>query len=134
MVMNSQGIAGETAAQYWFKRNAWYMNRHQPPTKVIGRGTSKRVIYSDTGGIADYTGHEYIELHDGRALPLFRACEVKEARGDRMPCSRLGRKQRAYMDSLPNGCAWVGVLWTDTGTFEMYHYQQTGAYVKGEGI
>ena len=131
---HSNGTAGETAAQYWFTVHGWRMHRHQPATKVIGRGAGKRIINCDTGGIADYTGHEAIELHDGRTLPLFRACEVKEAKGDRMPCSRLGRKQRAYMDSLPNGCAWVGVLWVDHSTFEMFHYQQTGSYTKGDGM
>ena len=123
----SNGSAGEYAASLWFKRHGWVMFRTQPATRVVWKGKVPVVINVGTGGIADYTGYYGVWPYP------YRACEGKEAHGDSMPASTLDVKQRAWMDALPAGCAWVCVLW-DTGVCEGYEYVRTGSYKRGAGV
>lgn len=93
------------------------------------------------GGVPDFTGYEdvflkrwddtlrqWVKDNRGQSIPVYRACEVKEAIGDTMPASRLDKKQRAFMSSLPAGCAWVGVFWMDTQKFSVYPFVSKGSY------
>jgi len=135
------GQAGELAAEQWFRVNEWHMVRTQPETTILGMvtpamvGSLKRFIpclsafghmvicRMGKGGISDYTGFE-----GNLQIPAYRAVEVKEATGDTMPCSRLDKDQRAFLSSLPTNCAWVGILWVETGKFTMHRYQERGSY------
>lgn len=95
------------------------------------------------GGVADYCGYEDVYLkrwddtlrqwvkdNSGESMPIYRACEVKEASGSSMPASRLDRAQRAFLASLPKGCAWVGIFFTDHQKFEMFPFVEKGSYKK----
>ena len=104
------------------------MFRTQPEVRYLPRG---KVVTVGTGGIADYTGYSPEEWGRPLDVPVYTACEVKEARGDSMPCSRLSRKQRAWMSSLPPGCAYVAILWVDYGTMDVLEYKPSGSYKRG---
>lgn len=121
--MAQKGSAGERAAEYLFKKYNWAMFRTQPATRVIGRG---QIINTGTGGIADYTGYD-------TATAQYRAAEVKEHSGHAMPCSRLTKKQRAWMADLPQKCAYVVILWTNASLCEMHPYKNSGSYRRGAG-
>ena len=123
MNKKSQGVSGEKMAEWFFNVNDWRMFRTQPETKTVYIKKKPTVIHCGSGGIADYTGYKMV---DDR--PLYVACEVKEAKGDSMPCSRLGKKQRDWLLLLPNGCAFVGVFWIDFCDFCMYHFKEKGSY------
>lgn len=130
------GEAGEYAATIWFRQHGWDMVRTQPPITILGMltpvmvGVLKRFIprlasfghmviaRMEAGGIADFTGRLGTE---------YRACEVKEASGKSMPASRLAPEQRAFLATLPTGCAWVGVLWSD-GKFQVFPFIEKGSY------
>lgn len=129
--LQSQGKAGEQAARYWFntRRPTWCMEKIPAGTKALPGG---RVIYqAGSARLPDYLGWtmppEYLEV------PVFRACEVKEAKGDSMPASRLSPQLREYMRACPLGTAWVFVLWSD-GLGEGFPFQDSGSYKKGFGI
>lgn len=132
-----RGQAGEMAAEYWFRRNGWHMIRTQPaiqivrvkPGKHYGMFVEAKLV--GKGGIPDFTGYMFSPQSD-KPTPLFCACEVKEAIGPSMPCSRLDIAQREFMTSLPAGCGYVGILW-DNGKFELFAYKPAGTYKKGEG-
>lgn len=127
------GQQGERMAEQWFVNNGWHMVRTQPaiqilgtkPGKLYGRIFTVRMI--GKGGVPDYTGYVY-----AREGAQYQACEVKEAVGDSMPCSRLYSDQRAFMKALPYECAWVGVWWVDHQQFEMFPFKERGAYKRGE--
>ena len=136
------GKTGERAAELQFPTYGWEMQRTQPPMtpiKVLTQGmmwSLKRsfpksfgrvaawghIIIARMGkrGIADYTGWD---RHD-----RYVACEVKEADGTSMPCSRVSKEQRQFLARVPAGAAWVGVYWRDNGTFRVYPYQEKGSY------
>lgn len=124
--MKSNGLAGEKAAEIWFRRAGWQMFKVPPDVRVCGQ-TGRPGIFLAAfrdGGIADFLGcNRYGD---------FMACEVKEAGEDRMPASRLSKKQREFMAGLPDGRAFVGILWRD-GTFELYNFLDRGSYKKGQG-
>ena len=81
--------------------------------------------------MADYVGFERSDRTVWQ--PQFRACEVKEASGNSMPHSRLSDEQRTYMENLPAGCGFVGILWPDN--FEIFPYTSgRGSYNRGEGL
>jgi len=121
----SAGEAGERAAEYTFRILGWKMDRHQPAYKIFGMPRPGRFLVAILGkGCADYTGED----RDGR----FVACEVKEAKGKSMPCSRLGKKQREYMES--HSQAYVLILWTATGKVGLYKYRRTGSYKADESL
>jgi len=119
----SNGQAGEQAFEAWARVHGWVMYRTQPAVRYLPGG---KVVTVGTGGIADYTG--YVDI---RRAPIYRACEVKECKGSRMPASRLSVKQRAWLDSLPPGCAYVAIMWTDYGTMDVLEYKPSGSYVRG---
>lgn len=137
--MIQRGGHGEMAAEIWFRKNKWNMVRTQPPVTILGMVKPNMVMALKRfiprlaafghmviarlgkGGVPDYTGCY---------LAFYRACEVKEAKGDTMPASRLDKAQRDFMSALPVGCSWVGILWDD-GTFEMFPYVSQGSYKKG---
>lgn len=137
-----RGQAGEMAAELYFKKLGWRMFRTQPPVTILAVLTgpiiqtlnrfiprlayfgSMVVARMSKGGIADYTGY----IHLLGKEPLYRAVEVKEAKGDAMPASRLDKAQRAFMDALPPGCGFIGILWVDHGTFQMCPYIKKGSY------
>lgn len=129
-----RGEIGERAAEQWFLNNGWHMVRTQPAIQILGVAPGKRygqvftVRMVGRGGVPDYTGYKYKACLDNI---VYYACEVKEAAGDSMPCSRLDKAQREFMDKLPYGSAWVGILWTDTGKFTMHPYQAKGSYKRG---
>lgn len=136
------GQAGEMAAQNWFINNGWEMIRTQPPVTILGMITPPlvavlrqfipRLAYfghmviarMGKGGAPDYTG--FANFAPG--FPIYRAVEVKEAAGDSMPASRLDKAQRDFMAALPGQCAWVGILWVDTGKFTMHEFREKGSY------
>lgn len=141
------GEIGERQAEQWFLNNGWHMTRTQPPVTILGIVTPSMIAVikrfiprlaafgymviarMGKGGVADYTGYEVEEQSQTYGpQPVYRACEVKEASGNSMPCSRLDKAQREFMDLLPEGCAWVGVFWADTGKFTMHPYQSKGSY------
>lgn len=143
------GQIGERMAEAWFLNNGWHMTRSQPAIQILGSKPGKRfgriftVRMIGRGGVPDYTGFvddyptrwndetkEWEVLHNEFPMPLYRACEVKEAVGDSMPCSRLDKEQRDFLAALPKGCAWTGVFWVDTQKFEMYPFVKKGSYKK----
>ena len=138
--LKQPGQAGELAAQQWFLNNGWTMFRTQPAVEILGVAKGRRfgniftVRMVGRGGIPDFIGYSdaLLVTISGNSAPecmmRFRACEVKEASGSSMPCSRLDKEQRAFMDKLPEGCAWVGVLWVDHGKFTMHPYKKSGKY------
>jgi hypothetical protein len=100
------GDIGERAAEYFFRRIGWRMTRIQPPTRYVKVRGELMVIQSGKGGVSDYVGY-YMYI----GVPLHRACEVKATSGDTCPYSRLSERQKKYLESLPDGCAWVLVCW-----------------------
>lgn len=124
------GKIGEIAAERWFLNNGWRMVRTQPAIQILGSKPGKHygrvftVRMVDRGGVPDYTG-----FRDGF---YYVACEVKEASGDSMPASRLDKEQRAFMASLPNMAAMVGIFWTDHQKFTMHPFIGKGSYKYGE--
>lgn len=132
------GEVGERAAEQWFLNHGWHMVRTQPAIQILGVAPGRRfgtvftVRMVGRGGVPDYTGYVVsptVGIYVVTA-PIYRACEIKEASGDTMPCSRLDKEQRDFMDGLPAGCAWVGILWTETGKFSMHAYKSKGSYQK----
>lgn len=139
----SQGVAGEIAAQVWFRRHGWIMFRSQPEAQVLAVLTpetlrSLRPFFRrlagwghlvlarlNRGGIADFTGC----TKQGE----YRACEVKEACGPSMPASRLRVQQRDWFRQIPPNSRYVGILWTDRGVFEVFPFCERGSYRAGEG-
>lgn len=131
---NSQGKTGERIAEIWFRETGWKMNRHQPETKTVylkGRGPT--VIQCRTSGVPDYTGYEPVQLFNS-IFPVYRACEVKEAEGRSMPCSRLKVEQRDWMNAIDQRSAFVGILWLVDMTFELFRFKYTGSYKKGYAL
>lgn len=143
------GQAGERAAEMWFANNGWRMVRTQPPMMILGMITPSlmvvlrrfipRLAYfghmviarMGKGGVPDYTGYEWRKVGGQDVLDdsaEYRAVEVKEAQGDSMPASRLDKAQREFMAALPAGCAYVGILWMDTGKFTMHEFKEKGSY------
>lgn len=151
------GQLGERMAEAWFLNNGWHMVRTQPPVTILHMltpaavGALRRFIPRlaafghmviarlGRGGAADYTGYKDVGImrNDGHGnewkdtentIPLYRACEVKEAAGDSMPASRLDKAQRAFLAALPAGCAHVGIFWKETGKFTMHLFIPKGAY------
>jgi|GEM_PF-4319163 len=128
-----KGQFGEKIAEEWFKRNGWKMFRTQPAIRILGVRQGKRYgtlflcRMVGRGGIPDFLGYRLSDL----GIPEFVAVEVKEASvgADSMPCSRLDREQRAFMEALPSGSAFVGILWGD-GTFQIKNYRRQGSYKK----
>jgi penicillin-binding protein-related factor A (putative recombinase) len=132
--MKSTGKTGERIAEMWFKSNGWKMFRHQPETKTVylkGRGLTTIQCRSD--GVSDYTGYENVQLFNG-IFPIYRACEVKEAHGNSMPCSRLKEEQRDWLNAIDQRSAFVGVVWMEDVTFELFRFKYTGSYKRGEGL
>jgi hypothetical protein len=130
----SNGTTGEQMAKLWFKSNGWTMFRHQPPTKTIHSKGKVFVVQCKSDGVADYTGYLFINMING-SLACYRACEVKEAKGNSMPASRLSIEQRDWMNALPKYCAFVGVCWMDNPmTFEIFNFVYSGGYKKGSGV
>jgi len=124
-----KGAAGERALEYWARLHGWTLFRTQPATKCIGfdrRYKRPIVIYSEDGGISDYTGYV------GANPPHYVAVECKCHDGDTMPASVLTMQQRQWMGSLPKGCAFVFVVW-QSGTPEMYEFIEKGSYKRSKG-
>ena len=136
--IKSDGRMGEQLAEVWFRQNGWKMVRHQPATRVIRLNGKPTIINCGRGGVADYTGYEVVYLEDQNSrqcIPFFRAVEVKEAYGLRMPASRLDKKQREWLDDIDERSAFVGVCWMDNPIqFEVFQFIPKGAYCRGEGI
>ena len=129
----SNGTAGEQAAELWFKVNGWHMTRTQPATKVVYVGGKPTIINCGRGGVADFTGYRLktVGIFD---VPVFTACEVKEAKNDTLPCSRISKIQHAYLSNLPKGYAYIFVLWVNYGYGEMFQYKNgRGSYKRDEG-
>ena len=131
--MRSNGRAGEEAARIWFARHGWHMTKTEPAVKnlgpVFGKPGQFRAVYT-ASGTPDYLG--YVMATDG--VPRFRAVEAKEAHGDSWPASKLTPAQRAFMATLPAGCAHVYILWDDGGAGEMYPFTARGSYKRGQGV
>lgn len=124
----STGVAGETAAQFLFNKLQWKMYRHQPPTRYIVVKNRPVIVPCKTNGMPDFTGYTKCT-----AIPLYRACEVKEANGKSMPASRLSTEQREFLRDLPNQSSYVCILWDD-GLTEIFYFVPRGRYVKGAGV
>ena len=107
-----RGKAGEKALEYLFNKLNWIMFRTQPETKTVWYKGKPKIVNSGRGGIADYTGYK----NQLSGIPVYIACEVKEANGTSMPASRLKPAQRKWLAVLPEGSAYVGIFWMDTGT------------------
>jgi len=119
----SSGTAGEEAAAYWFARHGWRMWKVPPDIRVCGQTGRPGVFLAafKPGGMPDFLGcNRYGD---------FMAVEVKECRQNSMPASRLSQKQRAFLSSLREGQAHVGVLWRD-GKFEVFQFVNQGSYKK----
>jgi hypothetical protein len=131
----SNGTTGEALSELFFKGQGWKMSRHQPPTRVVYIKGKPSIIPCKTDGVPDYTGYEIVQLFP-QAMPIFRACEVKEADGDRMPASRLSQAQRDWMNERDQRCMFVGICWTDKNpiVFELFHFVYTGSYKRGQGL
>lgn len=130
----SSGKTGERIAEIWFREHGWKMFRHQPETKTVYlKGKGLTTIQCRSDGVADYTGYEIIKFLNS-VLPMYRACEVKEAFGDTMPCSRLGKAQRDWMAAIDFRSAFVGVLWMDVMVFEIFRFHPKGSYQRGQGL
>ena len=126
--ISSDGSTGESMAELWFKRHGWVMHRHQPPTKVVYIDKRPTVIHCAEGRVPDYTGYA------PNIGNVYRACECKEEKGGSMPCSRLTKKQREWMDECAPGCRYVAITWMDGETFcEVFPYKPKGSYKRGEG-
>lgn len=139
--MRSNGSAGEERAEIWFARRCWQMFKVAPPSRVAKIRGKAQIIYTGKG-YPDYIGHVTAAVTSAHPhLPAqcahhVRYCEVKEAtaaEGDRMPASRLSRSQRDFMTALPEGAAYVAVLWRDS-SFEVFPFVACGSYRRGEGI
>lgn len=136
------GKLGETAAAIFFRIHGWTMFRTQPETTII-KTLSPNILKNlartwpsffgriafwgylvlarmRRGGIADFTGYD----KDGKYV----ACEVKEAQGDSMPCSRLEKDQKKWLWALPGGSAWVGIYWLSHGRFTLHEFKLKGSY------
>ena len=122
-----RGNAAEQAAELWFKTRGWRMFRTQPATRVVTINGKPSVIQCGTGGIADYTGY----AAGGSPVPVYIACEVKAATGNRMPASRLSKEQRAWMESIPQQCRFVLIFWEDIRQCEFFQYISNGSYRRG---
>lgn len=120
------------------------LKRFSPRLAAFGHMVIARM---GKGGVPDYTGFEdvflkrwddtlrqWVKDNSGASIPVYRACEVKEASGDSMPASRLDKEQRDFMAALPAGSAWVGVFFNDTQKFEMFPFIEKGSYKRGMGI
>ncbi len=130
----SNGTLGEQLAELWFRQHGWVMFRTQPPTKVVYVKGKPTVINCDNGGIADYTGYVVHTRWTNIVAPYYIAVEVKEAHGKSMPASRLNRKQRDWMTALPEGCAYVAVVWVDGNPWcEVFPFVARGPYRQGGG-
>jgi hypothetical protein len=133
----SNGRAGEEAAGYWFHRHRWYMTKTEPPVRNLGPVKNRpgvfKAVYTE-GGMPDFVGYVRMPPYDAC---VFCACEVKEAtpsEDDVVPHSRLSDEQRAFLADLPDGCAYVGILWRN-GAFEVFPFSnERGSYKKGHGI
>lgn len=143
------GKMGELAAERFFSNHRWHMTRTQPPVTILGIVTPAMVAVikrfiprlaafghmviarMGKGGVADYTGYainkHYADVGD-HIIPVYVACEVKEAHGDSMPASRLDKDQRDFLAGLPAGSAWVGIFWTDCQKFSMHEFVEKGSY------
>jgi hypothetical protein len=125
-VRQSDGSAGETAARFWFMTRGWKMTRNQPEVRVLRHlGDGQFVVHFHKGGVADFTGQD--------EKGYFRACEVKEADGDRMAASVLDKDQRRYLQSLKPGQGWVGILWRTRNCFRIHAFKPSGSYLYEEG-
>ena len=138
--MKSSGKTGELIAEMLFKNLGWTMERHQPATKTVflkGRGLT--TINCKSTGVPDYTGYELVQIHEAR-YPIFRACEVKEAYEDSLPCSRLGKitettSQNFWFSNRDQRVCFVCVAWmTGNVVAELFKWQPKGSYKKGEGF
>lgn len=103
---HSSGSVGEKSAQFHFNLLGWRMFRSQPEAKI--------------GGIADFTGYN--------SSGFYIACEVKEASGDSMPCSRIDKAQRDWLASLPVYTAYVRIYWKDKDKFTIHQFKCSGSY------
>jgi hypothetical protein len=111
------------------------MVRTQPETKVVYINGKPTVIHcKNKDGVPDFTGYHPIIYGLSEAVPIYTACEVKEAAGDSMVASRLSIEQRKYMLALPVLCSFVGIWWSSWGVFEVFKFQYCGSYKKGTGI
>ena len=130
----SNGSIGEQLAEIWFKQNGWKMFRHQSPTRVIRKEGKLFTVPMKSDGIADYTGYcKSLTANGYRAFYL--ACEVKEAKGNSMPASRLEEHQRDWMNDVPKECAFVGICWMDGKlSFEVFRFVYSGGYKRGQGL
>ena len=128
--MKSNGAAGERAAEYWFAAHGWQMWKVPPDVRVCGQTGRPGVFLAafKAGGMPDFMGL-LPGYEPGEGVNQFRACEVKECNTDSMPASRLSKSQREFMSALPDGTAFVGILWRD-GTFEMFRFVNKGSYKK----
>lgn len=135
-ISRSSGSLGEQLAELWFKGKGWKMERHQPPTRIISINKKPIVVNCKSQGVADYTGYEMVLIPSlSMQLPLFRACEVKEAYGPRMPASRLDKAQRDWLRDIDPRCAFVGIAWMNNPVFfELHKFIYSGSYKRGEGI
>jgi hypothetical protein len=134
MQNRSNGKTGETMAEYFFKKIGWKMFRHQPRT-VIARSNGKPfTIQCRSDGVADFTGFENIMIGQ-QMIPIYRACEIKEAHGDTMPASRVRKEQRDWLIMTPFMCAYIAICWLDgQPKIELFRPIEKGSYKKGEGL
>jgi hypothetical protein len=143
--MNKSGTTGEKYAELLFRSMGWVMERHQPATRVIPIKGKPVAIPCKSTGVPDYTGYELCQVHEYQ-LPLYRACEVKEAYGDTLPCSRLGESappldarkgasQNWWFSQIDQQCAFVCVVWM-SGELdaELFKWKPSGSYKRGEGL
>lgn len=108
-----------------------------PDVRVCGQTGRPGVFLAafKAGGMPDYLGYVTLSATDNpyRPKPVFMAVEVKECNTDSMPASRLSKAQREFMAALPDGTAWVFILWR-SGEYEMFPFIQKGSYKKDSGI
>lgn len=131
--MNSTGKTGEKLAELSYRQLGWTMQRHQPETKVIWFKGNPKTIQCRSDGVSDYTGYEEVQIFNDK-FPIYRACEVKEASGDSMPCSRLDKAQRKWLANIDQRSSFVGVAWMENMAFELFRFKPNGSYKKGEGV
>lgn len=131
----SDGKIGESLAEYYFRSIGWKLFRHQPRTVIARKGGRPFTIQCRSDGVPDFTGYEMVQVGP-QLLPIYRACEVKEAHGSSMPASRVRPDQRRWLRDCNPVSAFVMVVWMDgrQPTPELFRPIEKGSYKRGEGL
>ena len=130
-MINSNGTVGEQYAERCaFPALGWMMTRTQPPTRYTrGARGMPLLVQLRSDGVPDYTGCD----RQGQ----YTVCEVKECDDSvyppRMPCSRLSKEQRAWMEVRAKiARCYVLVFWQKLGYGTLFSYRQSGSYIMGD--